>query len=64
MVWGGHRGCCGRAGAAEASRALREDSKKWEWGARKLNLMQMWRMYMPVVFVVVLVLFLLYFFVL
>jgi hypothetical protein len=46
------------------SKNLHDNSKKWHWGAKKLNLMEWWKKYMPVVFVVVFVLFLAYYFVL
>lgn len=55
--------CC-NAEVSNLSRTLHDNSKKWHWGAKKLNLMEWWKKYMPVVFVVLLILVLLYFFVL
>lgn len=45
------------------SRSLHDNSKKWHWGAKKLNLMEWWKKYMPIVVVLLIILFLLYYFV-
>jgi hypothetical protein len=52
------------ADVSTLSKNLHDNSKKWHWGAKKLNLMEWWKKYMPVVFVVFFVLFLAYYFVL
>ena len=47
---------------SQLSKNLHDNSKQYHWGTRKLNLMEWWKKYMPIVFVVVLVLFLAYMF--
>lgn len=42
---------------SQLSQTLHDDSKRFHWGARKLNLMEMYKKYLPFVFVILLVLF-------
>ena len=50
------------AEVSQLSKSLHDNSKQYHWNTRKLNLMEWWKRYMPIAFVVFVILFLAYIF--